>query len=106
MKSICPRFGNLGNDSTGVAPIFSGKVAGQNFEFLNRVGIRVVHHAVGQEIIIEAAVEHESVRIAAPSADAKCQSGAQVALPIAWIVVWKNSGLQRHETQRMTAVQG
>jgi len=56
VECICARFCDLGNDSASAEPILSGKVARKNFEFLNGIGIGVIHNAVGQEIVVEAAV--------------------------------------------------
>ena len=96
MKSVRARFGDLRDNSSGAATVFSGKVARKNFELLDGIGIGIVYDTVVQKIVVEAAIEHKGVRIAAPPTNAELHPSGPAAC-VSGIVSRQHAGLQQRQ---------
>src|SRR5258708_4497177 len=66
VQAIGPGLGDDRYDASTVASILGAKVAGEHFEFLDGVRIRVVNNSVVQQIVVGATVEQEGIGIIAP----------------------------------------
>ena len=50
---------DLAYDTPAVSPVFRRVITLENAELCNRVWVRIVDHAVAEQIVIECAVEQE-----------------------------------------------
>src|SRR5580693_1382789 len=99
MDGVGPRLGYFGDDAPGASSIFGGEVASEHFEFLDRVWIRVINDAISEQIVIQSAVQDESVGIAASTSDAEGQSSAKIPLAVTGIVGREDARLKGHQIE-------
>ena len=80
VERIGPRFRNLINDASGSAAVLSVVVVGENFEFLDGIGIRIDHNVVTEKIGVVAPVQQEGQGLGALSADGERIAGAIIGI--------------------------
>src|SRR5581483_2209451 len=76
VEGVCTGFGDNRNDPAGVATILSFIIAGDDFELLDRVGVRIIDNAIAEKVVVVAAIKNESVGIVASTRNAESGVGA------------------------------
>jgi hypothetical protein len=66
---VCAGLCYDSDDAAAVAPIFRGVIVFENAKFGDGVRVRIVDHAVGKLLVIQAAIQQEGDRVRASAAD-------------------------------------
>ena len=96
---IGPRLGHNADDAAAVAPVLRRVVTLQDAELRDGVGIRVEHHAVVQQIIVEASIQKECHRVGTATADAEAAGRAVL------VVLVGDARFQARQVENVAAIQ-
>ena len=97
MQAVRSGFGDHAHDSAAAAPVLGGVIVDQDLELLDRVGIRVVDHAVAQQVVVHAAVEQVGHRVLPSARDAEAARASRRRRD--------HSGLEQREVQHVAPVE-
>ena len=99
VKFVGARFGHHADHAGGVASILRRVVAGQDPEFGDRIRVRIQDHAVGQQVIVVAAVQQVGNRIRPSAGDAVVSRAREIR------IAFGDARLQQRQIQYVASIQ-